>query len=274
MAKDIRDIIKETDAYNFHAHSQYCDGRDTMEAIAAAAEAAGMRYFAFTPHCPVPVASCCNMDAGKVPEYLEETARLAEKHRGKMEVLTSLEIDWLGDDWGPHVDYFQRLPLDFRLGSVHYVTSQDGIPFDCDGNFGHFKPLLDKEFRGDIGYVVEKYFESVIRMLERGGLDLLGHFDKIAGNASQAQPGIEDEGWYESLVDDVVSHVAGTDVVVEINTKAYADKGRFFPHERWWGKLIDAGVAVAIDSDAHYATKVTAGRAEALEKFAGMKKKC
>ena len=39
MATDIRKIVTTTDAYNLHSHSQFCDGRDTMEAIAAAAEA-------------------------------------------------------------------------------------------------------------------------------------------------------------------------------------------------------------------------------------------
>lgn len=273
MATDIRKIVNTTDAYNLHSHSQFCDGRDTMEAIAAAAEESGMRYFAFTPHSPIIVDSPCNMSVEQIPEYFGECRRLGEKHAGRMELLTSLEIDWLSDDWGPHIDYFQRLPLDFRLGSVHFVPDRDGVPHDCDGSYARFKPLLDNVYGGDIRYVVEKYFEGVLRMIERGGFELLGHFDKIAGNASEAAPGIEEEGWYEALVDDVVSRVSGTDMVVEINTKALADRGRFYPAERWWRKLIDAGVAVAVDSDAHYASKVTAGRREALEKFAGMKKK-
>ena len=74
-------------------------------------------------------------------------------------------------------------------------------------------------------------------------------------------------------MDDVISHVASTDIVVEINTKAYADKGRFYPAERWWGKLIAAGVPIAFDSDAHWASKIESGRAEAMEKFAQLKKK-
>jgi len=62
----------------------------------------------------------------------------------------------------------------------------------------------------------------------------------------------------------VVSHAAASGVVVEINTKAILDKGRFFPDRRWWDKLKSAGVPVAINSDAHYPDKVNLGRAEAL----------
>lgn len=264
MSTDIRKIVRETDAYNFHAHTQFCDGRDSIREIASAASEAGFRYFGFTPHSPVPVTSPCNMDASEVEEYLGEVDAMKNLYSGKMEVLTSMEIDWLGADWGPHIDYFQNLPLDFRLGSVHFVQARDGVRYDCDGSFERFRPILENRFGGDVRYVVEKYFEGVLLMLERGGFDLLGHFDKIAGNASKAFPGLEDEGWYEALIDDVVSHAVSAGVTVEINTKAYPDSGRFFPAERWWGKLLDAGLPLAVDSDAHWASKVMAGREEAL----------
>lgn len=267
MATDIRKIIEETKDYNLHSHSQFCDGRDCMADIAEGAADAGMRYFAFTPHSPVPVESPCNMKKHRLTEYFAEVDRLHDLYFPDMEILKSLEIDWMGDDWGPHIDYFQQMPLDFRLGSVHFVPTQEGKLLDCDGRFERFSRYLKDGYHGDLRYVVERYFEEVLKMLERGGLDLLGHFDKIAGNASMADPEIENRGWYEALVDDVISHVKGTDVVVEINTKAFADKQRFYPAERWWGKLIDAGVPLAIDSDAHYATKVTAGREEAFSRL-------
>ena len=83
------------------------------------------------------------------------------------------------------------------------------------GSRRFFADYLKNGFNGDLRYVVEKYFEQVLTMLERGGIDLLGHFDKIAGNASMADPEIESQGWYEALMDDVVGHVKDTDVVVE-----------------------------------------------------------
>lgn len=267
MSTGIRKIVGSTRNYNLHAHTQFCDGRDAMSEIADAACEAGMEYFAFTPHSPINVESPCNMHKDDMDNYLAEASRLREKYSGRMELLTSLEIDGMGTEYGPHIDYFQRLPLDFRLGSVHFVPNQDGVFLDCDGRFERFSQYLKEGYRGDLRYVVEKYFEQVLVMIERGGFDLLGHFDKIAGNAAIADPDIENQGWYEALVDDVISHASGQDLVVEINTKAFADKGRFFPAERWWQKLIDARLPLAIDSDAHYASKVTAGREEAFSRL-------
>ncbi|MDE6771987.1 MAG: PHP domain-containing protein [Muribaculaceae bacterium] len=274
MSIDIKRIIEYTRDYNLHSHSQFCDGRDPMCLISEAAEEAGMKYFAFTPHSPVPVDSPCNMDKGMMDEYFDEVDRLRAIHAPRMDVYRSLEIDYLGPDFGPHIDYFQHLSLDFRLGSVHFVPNQDGVLLDCDGRYERFSGYLKNGYKGDLRYVVEKYFEQVLTMLERGGLDLLGHFDKIAGNASLADAGIEDQGWYEALVDDVVSHVKGSGVVVEINTKAFENKGRFFPAEKWWGKLLEAGLPLAVDSDVHYASKVASGRDEAFRRLDRLKDTC
>ena len=175
-----------------------------------------------------------------------------------------MEIDFISPDFGPHIDYFQKLPLDYRIGSVHFVPTREGVPVDCDGRYERFAGYLKEVFHGDLRYVVEKYFEQVLVMLERGGFEMLGHLDKIAGNASQADPEIESQGWYEALIDDVISHAVGSGVVVEINTKAYEEKKRFFPAERWWHKLISAGVPLAINSDAHYRDRIGSGRSQAL----------
>ena len=68
MATNIKDIIRNTRDYNLHAHSQFCDGRDTMEEIARGANEAGMKYLAFTPHSPLPIYSSCNMDKARMDE--------------------------------------------------------------------------------------------------------------------------------------------------------------------------------------------------------------
>lgn len=90
-------------------------------------------------------------------------------HTPGMEILRSFEIDYFGPDFGPHIDYFQNLDLDFRLGSVHFVPNQDGVLLDCDGSVDRFKRYLKDGYAGDLRYVVERYFEQVLGMLERGG---------------------------------------------------------------------------------------------------------
>ncbi len=264
---DIIGLINNTDKYNLHSHTQFCDGRATMEEMAEAAAAEGFDIWGFTPHSPLCQLSPCNMKSGDMDAYLSEASRLKEIYKEYMEILTSLEIDYMSPDFGPHIDYFRNLPLDYRLASVHFVPNQDGMWLDCDGRSERFAEYLKNGYRGDLRYVVEKYFEQVILMLERGGFEILGHFDKIAGNAAIADPDIENQRWYEALVDDVVSHAVSSGVIVEINTKSLSDKKRYFPALRWWDKIKTAALPVAINSDAHYPDKVNAGREEALKAF-------
>lgn len=259
---EIIDIAKSGKVYNLHSHTQFCDGRADMATMAVAAADASVDIYGFSPHSPLPIESPCNMTRGSVADYLAEADRLKGVYDGEMEILTGMEVDFLGHDFGTHLDYFQELPLDYRIGSVHFVPNQDGIHIDCDGRFERFSQYLHDGFRSDLRYVVETYFCQVLRMIEEGGFEILGHLDKIAGNAAQADPEIEEQSWYEALVDDIIREAAYRGLAVEINTKAFEEKGRFFPAQRWWPKLREAGIVPVISTDAHYPDRILSGYAE------------
>lgn len=261
---EISALIAGTNNYNLHSHTEFCDGRAPMSSILEAAICEGMEIWGFTPHSPITVESGCNMLRSDVPRYIDRVADLRDLHEGEIRLLCGMEVDFLGRDFGAHIDYFQRLPLDYRIGSVHFVPNQEGRYLDCDGSFERFSKYLKAGYAGDLRYVVEKYFEQVLTMLESGGFEILGHFDKIAGNACQADPTLEQQGWYEALVDDVISHARDAGVIVEINTKSLTKLGRFFPDKRWWPKLLKSGLPIAVNSDCHYPDLTNSGRNNAI----------
>ena len=73
---DFRSIISDSRNYNFHSHTQFCDGHADMATMAAAAVACGMRYYGFTPHSPLPIPSSCNMSKDSVGDFLAEAHRI------------------------------------------------------------------------------------------------------------------------------------------------------------------------------------------------------
>ena len=267
MAEDLKKIFSNYEKSNFHAHTPFCDGRDEMDSMVVAAIQSGFEIFSFSPHSPVPIPSPCNMEESAVKRYFEEFESLRERYAGRINLLRSMEIDYLGTEWGPHTDYFQQLPLDYRLGSVHFIPTSKGELIDCDGNYEKFRINLHKYFHDDIRYVVEKYYEQMLGMMEKGGVDIIGHLDKIASNACGCEAEIDNNHWYEALIDDAIRLAEKGKYVIEINTKSFENKGRFFPSEIWWDKLIEKDITIVIDSDAHYAAKVTSGRQEAIEKW-------
>lgn len=250
--------------YNLHSHTQFCDGRATMAQFAAAAAAEGMTHYGFSPHSPIPVRSTCNMTKTAVLEYLAECQRLKEEYAGRVKILASMEIDYLGEQWGPAIDYFRSLPLDYRIGSVHFIPNQQGVYYDIDGSPERFARYLAEGFGGDLRYVVDTYFAQSMAMVAAGGFDIIGHLDKIGYNASTVDPDILRCDWYEDKVRALIAAVAARGIAIEINTKARATTGRFFPDISLLPLVKASGAAIVVNSDAHYPNLISASRAEAI----------
>ena len=260
---DILSEIKKAKKYNLHSHTEFCDGRAQMIAFAQKAVELGFDLYGFSPHSPVPIVSPCNMLKDNVSRYLQQVEEIRREYSGSGTLfLAGMEIDYLGKEWGPTNEYFDTIPLDYRIGSVHFVPDFTGEPVDVDGRYERFMQKMEQHFRGDIRYVVEKFYERSIAMVEQGGFDIIGHFDKIGDNASHFQPGIEDESWYQSLVHDLINKIIESKVIVEINTKVYAERRRLFPAQRYWRELISAGVPIIVNSDAHVPSLIDASLEE------------
>lgn len=260
---DFLALIGNDRKYNFHSHTQYCDGRAAMEAFAAAAVAAGFTHYGFSPHSPIPYDSPCNMHRDKVPEYIAEVRRLQELYKGRIHFYASMEIDYMGPEWGPAEPYFQDLPLDYRIGSVHFIPSDSG-PVDIDGRYESFREKMARYFCNDIRHVVREFYRQSSAMLDAGGFDIIGHFDKIGHNAGHFKDGIEDEAWYRTLVNDLIDQIIECGVTVELNTKAWKEHRRMFPGQRYLARLVEAGVPVVVNSDAHVPALIDASRNEAF----------
>lgn len=266
---EILEVTRLTDRYNLHSHTEFCDGRAQMRAFAAKAVESGLVMYGFTPHSPVNIESTCNMHRDKVSEYLAEVARLREIYGDRIKLLAGMEIDYLGAEWGPSSEYFMEMPLDYRIGSLHFIPDREGCQVDVDGSHEGFAVKLENRFNGDLRYVVETFFSRSIEMVRAGGFDIVGHYDKIVENASSVDPGIEEEPWFQSLVSDLTDEIIAKGVAVEINTKMLEQRGRVFPSPRYWGRLIEAGVPIVVDSDAHVPALIESGRGRALEMLHG-----
>ncbi|MBR5684738.1 MAG: histidinol-phosphatase [Muribaculaceae bacterium] len=263
---DFNRITRETDLYNLHTHSQYCDGHAPMEDFVCEAIDQGFAYLGFTPHSPISVESPCNMSRESVQEYLSEMERLRKTYGDRITLYTAMEIDYVGVGDGPASDYFRQLPLDYRIGSVHFIPAIDdpAVMVDIDGKFPDFKERMSKHFAGDIEYVVRTFYSQMMAMVDEGGFDMVGHMDKIGFNASQYCEGIDDESWYDKLVMDLFENIMDHHLTIEINTKAWLQRNRYYPNMKYFGLLKRFNAPVVVNSDAHYPTLLNSGRLEAI----------
>lgn len=206
------------------------------------------------------------MSRDDVDAYFKEFRRIKSlpELASKCRFYVSMEIDYLDDTCGPAHEYFQKLPLDYRIGSVHFIPCQDGEHVDIDGKYASFKRRMDEFFHKDIEYVVDTFYRQTCAMIEAGGFDIIGHFDKVAQNASLYTPGIEDSSFYREYVRDTIELLSKHSYLIELNTKSREEYGRFYPNERYWGDIADSGLTFVVNSDAHRPERINASRDEAF----------
>ena len=253
-----------TNLTNYHSHCLYCDGRANMEDFIRFAISEGFTSYGISSH-----ARCRSLLHGQwngigwMITFLNSPVS-KKKYADKIELAIGLEIDYLDEDSNPSLPRFQDLPLDYRIGSVHMLYSPEREIVDIDTPADTFRQLIDKHFDGDLDYVVHLYYKNLLRMVELGGFDIVGHADKMHYNASCYRPGLLDEPWYDTLVRGYFTAIAEHGYIVEINTKAYHELGTFYPNERYFTFLKELGVRVQVNSDAHYPERINNARAEAL----------
>ncbi len=249
---------------NYHSHCLYCDGRADMEPFVRFALSAGFTAYGFSSHAPLPFPTAWTMEWDRMHDYLAEIERLKQKYDERIELYAGLEIDYLNESSNPASPMFKRLPLDFRIGSVHLIYNAQSEVVDIDLPVWKFRQMVVREFHGDVDLVVRLYYSRLLRMVELGGFEVLGHADKLHYNASCYRPGLIVEPWYDQLVRHCFEEIARRGYIVEVNTKAYLEQGVFFPDARYFPFLHDLGIRVQVNSDAHYPDLINSGRPYAL----------
>ena len=252
---------------NYHSHCNFCDGRADMETFVRFAISQGFTAYGFSSHAPLPFDTSWTLYREEMDCYVSEFERLKKKYAGRIELFLGLEIDYLDEENNAASDYFQQLPLDYRIGSVHLLPDYDGNWVDVDVSASKFQEVVDEHFQKDLEYVICLYLRQLRGMLKAGGFDVVGHADKMTYNAAQcytSHPHLFEQTWFEEAMDNYLSEIAKRDYIVELNTKAYLDKGVFFPNQRYLKRLHELGVRMTVNSDAHYPDKINAGRKEGL----------
>jgi histidinol-phosphatase (PHP family) len=253
---------------NFHSHCTFCDGRSHPENFIRFALARHFRAYGFSSHSPLPFETFWNMSASDMPDYISEITRLKKKYAGQIEIYLGLEIDYLDATFNASIPRFRNLPLDYRIGSVHLLPWQLPLTENnmvcIDGAYEDFARSVEQHYRGSIRLLTEHYFQASMCMVEAGGIDIVGHMDKICMNGGR-YPGFDiSAAWYRKLFEAYADLIAEKELIVEINTKNLLRSNQIFPHVNMLKHLLVRHIPVMVNSDCHHPDLVNDGRDEAL----------
>ena len=177
-----------TNLTNYHSHCLYCDGRANMDDFIRFAISEGFTSYGISSHAPLSFSTAWTMEWDRMEDYLSEFSRLKKKYAGKIELAIGLEIDYLNEENNPSLPCFQKLPLDYRIGSVHMLYSPEGKIVDIDTPADLFRQLVDRHFDGDLDSVVhlypnERYFPFLKELGIRVQVNSDAHYPERINNA-------------------------------------------------------------------------------------------
>ena len=238
-------MIYRTD---YHMHSSYSDGRSVPDDYISPAIAAGLSEIGFSEHLTLfKDLEDWNMNPVNISPYINHLENLQKNITG-IKIRIGLEVDFFEGKEEEIRNYLKPLPLDYIIGSVHYLGEKT---VDVGPEFYEGKSI-DKLF--------ESYFDSVITAVASGIFDIIGHCDLI--RIYGYKPSSDLEPLYRKLAKAMKTH----NVVFEVNTngrnRPLAD---FYPDRRFLHIFRDEDVPVCVNSDAHMPFRVAQYFDEAYE---------
>lgn len=254
---------------NYHGHCHYCDGKGSPDEYVQKAIETKMAVLGISCHAPVPFETAWTMPEHRLSHYLDTMKDLKIRHRENIELLTSLEVDYIPGIAGPLHPRILNSELDYVIGSVHYVEAFDnGEHWSIDNNNTEFEQGVKEIFKGDIRKAVTRYFNLQQEMCATQPPHILGHMDKIKMHNGVKVHFDEQADWYKNLVYDTLKLATEKEIIVEINTKYYKRAGILFPGPEHFSWMRKNGVMITINSDAHHVDALTSG----FEEVAGLLK--
>ena len=253
---------------NFHSHCTFCDGRSHPEDFIKFAISKHFRAYGFSSHSPLPFETFWNMSADNVDEYIAEITRLKEKYRDRIEIYLGMEIDYLDDTYNASIPCFRALPLDYRISSIHFMPCRNPLLEEnmacVDGPYSTFAHSIEHYYQGNVRLMTEHFFRNSMQMVETGGFEIVGHLDKIYMNGCRHPDFDMHAAWYQKAFEDYIVLIAEKGLIVEINTKSFAQKQQTFPHIETLQLLYQHRIPVMVNSDCHAPDLINDGREKAL----------
>ncbi len=258
---------------NFHTHTHLCDGSNAPSEVAERAFELGFETLGFSGHMDPDI----HMD---LPEYLRQVRTLQKEYENRMEILCGIELDILyaeevfGKDWDGRTapvcydaDDESMAPLDYWIGSTHFLKMADGTLIPVDLSFEVLEEGCRKYFEGDYYKMAAAYYELEAGVYEKTRCSFVGHFDLITRFNDSDHFLDEDDPRYTSAALEAMKHLVKQGVPFEINCGA-VNRGRkkeLYPNLFLLKSLKEFGGEILINSDAHHMDLLNGAFEEAVE---------
>ncbi|MBQ9545583.1 MAG: histidinol-phosphatase [Clostridia bacterium] len=229
---------------NFHSHTTWCDGKNTVDEMVTEAIRLGCPQFGFSGHSPTGSGETYTIRRQNIKKYIADVNAAKEKYRDKIEIFCGIEQDFFTPEAPDAYEYV--------IGSVHSIE-KNGKRYSVDHNAETQKLTSDEVFGGDFYEYAGAYFDTVIKQAAKGGFDILGHIDLVAKFNEKERFFDESDPRYKKKALEALESYSGKKVVVEINSGALSRGYReeFYPAAFLLERVSEMKMPVVFSSDCH-----------------------
>ncbi len=225
---------------NFHTHSKFCDGADTLEEMVLEAIERGFTDLGFSGHGYTEYSTEYCMKKEGTAKYISEIYELQTKYKDKIRIYCGVEKDYYSKESNHDFQYI--------IGSVHYVK-KDGVYYPVDSSpDGTLKAI---NAFGDLNVLSKEFFATAANVACKTNCDIIGHFDLLSKYFDTL--GIDITPQYLQYAENAVDSLVPYNKPFEINTGALARgiKGKIYPSVDILKMIYSRGGKIILSSDCH-----------------------
>ncbi len=229
---------------DFHTHTNYCDGNNSVFEMADRAYKLSFTHYGFSSHGYTHFDEGYCMSRQDEEKYREDVSKIKERYEGKMCVLCGLEQDLYSGE--------QPIGYDYIIGSLHYLLcGKEYLPIDLskDKTFNIISELFD----GNFERFAEHYYRELSELPKRVDASIIGHFDLVTKYKDLFNLTLG-ERYYEAALS-TVERLIGYSIPFEINVGAITRGYRTtpYPDRRILEYILKSGGEIIITGDTHKA---------------------
>ena len=238
--------------FDFHMHSRVSfDGRESGEAMAKAALAAGLKEICFTDHLDYDPLEKMGIMAFDTEVYNAEYNHL--EFPG-LKIRRGMEFGMTHDNVAQFKKDLQRRHFDFVLGSIHFVDDLD---------------VYYPEYWSDktVFQAERRYLEATLECVQlHDDFDVLAHLTYISKTRCHPAPRPVSFKEHRELIDEILRILVRKGKGLEMNTSGVDRCGGFLPTADYFRRFRElGGEIVTVGSDAHTSNRVGQYSKEACE---------
>ena len=227
---------------NYHTHSTFCDGCDTIESVVESAIKKGFKYLGFSSHSYIDGDDSWTLKKDQLGDYIKEVNIVKEKYKNQISIFLGIEQD----TYSKIYDY----KFDYVIGSMHSIE-KDGKVYCVDFNKESFKKLLEEVYLNDFDLLCKDYFEQTKSIYNKTNANIIGHFDLVTKFIEVLDLKLPEN--YFKYAEDAIKSILNEVKIFEINTGGMAKGYRTspYPSKEILSLILKHGGSIMINSDSH-----------------------